>query len=105
MLSVLSRPEVSYTHHWEEGDLIIIDNLAVAHKAAPGAHVKSSGLRILHRTTIQSTHNLDPDPLLQIPSLQFDMCAECPFKGKDVVWEEGYVGFRWGDWQERTVPH
>ena len=34
----LDRPDVSYSHKWQQGDVIIIDNLAVAHKAAPGAH-------------------------------------------------------------------
>jgi len=33
---LLDSPEVSYSHNWEEGDVIIIDNLAVAHRAAPG---------------------------------------------------------------------
>lgn len=51
---LLDAPEVCYSHRWEEGDVVIIDNIAVAHRAAPGAHVKDSGLRILHRTTIHS---------------------------------------------------
>ena len=28
----------------------------------------------------------------------------CPFDG-DATWEEGYVGYRWGNWQERSTPH
>jgi hypothetical protein len=28
----------------------------------------------------------------------------CPFDG-DATWEEGYVGYRWGDWQQRSTPH
>ena len=36
--ALLDDPAVSYSHKWREGDVVIIDNLAVAHKAAPGAH-------------------------------------------------------------------
>ena len=95
---------MSHSHHWQEGDVIIIDNLAVAHKAASAAHDPATGLRILHRTTIQSSHNLDPSPELHMP-LTFDMASSCPFEGDNFVWENGYVGFRWGDWQHRATPH
>lgn len=97
---VLNR--VSVSHKWREGDVVVIDNLAVAHKAAPGAHVASSGLRILHRTTCKGTAPLDPEPSLRLP-LTMDTKGPCPFD--DAVWVEGYVGFRWGDWQSRSVPH
>eukprot|EP00656_Telonema_subtile_P052958 TRINITY_DN7522_c0_g1_i2.p1 TRINITY_DN7522_c0_g1~~TRINITY_DN7522_c0_g1_i2.p1 ORF type:complete len:259 (+),score=58.68 TRINITY_DN7522_c0_g1_i2:72-848(+) len=44
----------AYAHQWELGDFAIIDNLAVGHYAHPDtqASVESSGLRILHRTTV-----------------------------------------------------
>lgn len=47
---------------YNEGDLVMIDNLAVAHKAAPEAHQSSQkqGLRILHRTTVRATQPLEP---------------------------------------------
>merc|ERR1719491_2638152 len=65
--ALCDRPEVSYSHRWEEGDLIIIDNLAVAHKAMPGAHQAKTGLRILHRTTCLGSGPLDPSPELHFP--------------------------------------
>lgn len=39
---------------WEAGDFSINDNIGLAHYAVPGTQnsAKSSGLRILHRTTI-----------------------------------------------------
>jgi taurine dioxygenase len=38
-----------YRHKWRAGDLIVVDNFAVAHCATP-AH--PSALRVLHRTTV-----------------------------------------------------
>jgi len=100
---LLDHPDVCYSHKWEEGDVVIIDNLAVAHKAAPGAHDLKSGLRILHRTTILSERPHDPPAELRIPhTLPTD--EDCPFE-PGAVWEEGYVGFRWGAWTERATPH
>lgn len=100
---LLDDPAVSYSHKWREGDVVIIDNLAVAHKASPGAHTLASGLRILHRTTILSSRPHDPPPHLKLPhTLPTD--KRCPFEAS-ATWCEGYVGFRWGSWQERAVPH
>jgi len=101
--SLLDSPDVGYPHKWEEGDVIIIDNLAVAHKAAPGAHTLTTGLRILHRTTILSARPHDPPSALRLPhTLPTDQ--PCPFTA-GATWCEGYVGFRWGAWEERSVPH
>ena len=83
--------------------MIIIDNLAVAHKAAPGAHTLASGLRILHRTTILSDRPHDPPSHLRLPC-ELPTTQACPFES-GATWKEGYVGFRWGEWDSRTVPH
>lgn len=86
----LDRPDVSYSHKWQQGDVVVIDNLAVAHKAAPGAHTLASGLRILHRTTVLSARPHDPPPELKLPhTLPTD--GPCPFE-KGATWAEGYVG-------------
>eukprot|EP00658_Telonema_sp_P-2_P019796 TRINITY_DN17794_c0_g2_i1.p1 TRINITY_DN17794_c0_g2~~TRINITY_DN17794_c0_g2_i1.p1 ORF type:complete len:199 (+),score=21.69 TRINITY_DN17794_c0_g2_i1:161-757(+) len=47
-----------YAHEWELGDFAIIDNLALGHYAHPDtqAPAQSSGLRILHRTTVSGDH-------------------------------------------------
>ena len=101
--ALLDDPAISYSHKWREGDVIIIDNLAVAHKAAPGAHTLRSGLRVLHRTTVLSNRPHDPPPQLRMPhTLPTDQ--PCPVAA-GATWAEGYVGFRWGAWQERSVPH
>ena len=106
--AVLDRPDVSYSHKWADGDIVIIDNLAVAHKAQPGAHDLASGLRILHRTTITSKIPFDPPAALGLPH-ELPTDRVCPFKGPPQggrpTWVEGYVGFRWGKWSERSVPH
>lgn len=46
-----------YSHQWQqEGDFIISDNLAVGHMAGPiSKNIQESGLRILHRVTVQGT--------------------------------------------------
>lgn len=44
-----SKPENSYHHKWEAGDLIVADNFGVAHQARP---VSKNTKRILHRTTV-----------------------------------------------------
>jgi taurine dioxygenase len=100
---LLDSPEVCYAHKWAEGDVVVIDNLAVAHKAAPGAHTLESGLRILHRSTILSARPHDPPPELRMPHT-LPTSGPCPFEA-GAGWFEGYVGFRWGEWKERAVPH
>jgi len=42
---------------WDEGELIISDNLAVGHEATPETQlpVAEVGLRVLHRVTIAGT--------------------------------------------------
>lgn len=104
LTEMLDREDISYSHKWQEGDVIIIDNLAVAHKATPGAHKASTGLRILHRTTVKGMLPLDPPTELGFP-IHFDTSAPCPFKDRGAIWIEGYVGFRWGDWKSRSTPH
>ena len=93
--SLLDDPSVSYSHKWAEGDVVIIDNLAVAHKAAPGAHTLDSGLRILHRTTIKAMINFDPP---------FGLPAQANMHGANPlgqgVWQGGGLGFRW----DETIP-
>jgi hypothetical protein len=68
------------------------------------AHVKDSGLRILHRTTIHSGRAFDPPPELGFPTTELDTSGPCPFE-EGAAWCEGYVGFRWGEWQSRATPH
>ena len=100
---LLDTPEVSYSHDWKEGDVIVVDNLAVAHKASPGAHTIESGLRILHRTTIKSGVPLDAPEGFGLPET-LNTAGPCPFE-EGASWSEGYVGFRWGKWKERATPH
>lgn len=44
---------------WREGDFIIIDNLAVGHKASKETQLPRHlvGLRVMHRTTTAGLHN------------------------------------------------
>jgi taurine dioxygenase len=51
-----------------QGDFALIDNLAVAHFAAPGTQraAGEAGLRVLHRTTVAG----DAAPVALLPRLR-----------------------------------
>lgn len=77
---------------YEENDCVFIDNLAVAHRAAPQAHapVEEQGLRIMHRSTVKGVHNLAPaDELPQFLDIHG------PSPSASGVWQGGGIGFRW----------
>ncbi len=82
-------------YQYDNGDLIIIDNWALAHRASPEAHRSSGeqGLRIMDRVTIRSPRNLAPH--FDLPQY-IDLSAPHPFNS-DGVWQAGGVGFRWKD--------
>jgi taurine dioxygenase len=79
-------------YEYEENDCVFIDNLAVAHRAAPEAHlpVEEQGLRIMHRSTVKGVQNLAPG---------FDLPQHVNIDGPNPVgagvWQGGGVGFRW----------
>lgn len=79
---------------YQENDCVFIDNLAVAHRAAPEAHmpVEKQGLRIMHRSTVRGIHDLSPGNGLP-PHVNID--GPNPF-GMG-VWQGGGIGFRWED--------
>ena len=85
----------SIKYEYSPGDFVVIDNLAIGHKAAPEAHVDSEeqGLRIVHRTTMQATQAFAGG--FGLPQV-LDVYAPNPFN-KDGVWIGGGVGFRWDD--------
>ena len=58
-----ARPCATREHQWEAGDIIITDNLAVAHSSGEGAHdaTPENGLRVLHRVTLARLFPTAPD--------------------------------------------
>ena len=52
----------AYRHEWREGDLVLWDNLAVAHLAPPETQtpVAEAGLRVLHRIVVAGAEPLQP---------------------------------------------
>ncbi len=82
-------------YHYDTGDLLFIDNWAVAHRASPEAHLpaEQQGLRIMDRVTIKARQNLAPH--FGLPQY-INMAGPHPFN-KDGVWQAGGVGFRWKD--------
>ena len=91
---VLNNKTYTRDHPYEEGDCIIIDNLAIAHRASKEAHTSArvQGLRILHRTTVAGMINFDPPPKFALPP-QINVHGPNPF-GKG-VFIGGGLGFRW----------
>ena len=81
-------------YEYRANDCLFIDNLAVAHRASPEAHLPSErqGLRIMHRSTVRGVEDLAPD--FGLP-LQLNIAGPSPFG--DGVWQCGGVGFRWDD--------
>jgi taurine dioxygenase len=80
------------TYEYEEGDCLFIDNLAVAHRAAPEAHlpVEQQGLRIMHRSTVKGLDLLKPRE-----GLPPQVNIHGPNPTGQGVWLGGGVGFRW----------
>jgi taurine dioxygenase len=81
-------------YEYKKDDCVFIDNLAVAHKASPEAHMSPStqGLRIMHRSTIKGVKELAPK--FGLP--QFLDVSEASKFGEG-VWIVGGVGFRWDE--------
>lgn len=79
-------------YNYEPGDCVFIDNLTVAHRAAPEAHQPAAqqGLRIMHRTTVQAKDTLSPP--FGLPQF-LNIAGPNPF-GRG-VWLSGGIGFRW----------
>lgn len=89
-------PENGYAiaYEYEAHDCIFIDNLAVAHRAAPEAHlpVDQQGLRIMHRSTIRGVSAFKPR--FGLPQY---LNIRAPSPLGDGVWQAGGIGFRWDD--------
>nr|WP_315221934.1 TauD/TfdA family dioxygenase [uncultured Duganella sp.] len=54
-----SRDGATYRHHWLPGDVVVADNLHVAHKATP---IGPQSRRILNRTTVRADGVIWHDP-------------------------------------------
>ena len=79
-------------YEYQENDCVFIDNLAVAHRAAPEAHmpVERQGLRIMHRSTVKGVQDLVPGF-----GLPLYVKIDEPNPIGEGVWKGGGVGFRW----------
>ncbi|WP_376692479.1 TauD/TfdA dioxygenase family protein [Wenzhouxiangella sp. EGI_FJ10409] len=88
--------EDGYTiaYEYQEHDCIFVDNLAVAHRASPEAHLpaEEQGLRIMHRSTVRGVNDLGPR--FGLP-LRLNIRGPSPLG--DGVWQAGGIGFRWDD--------
>lgn len=82
-------------YHYETGDLLYVDNWAMAHRAAPEAHMSAEqqGLRIMDRVTVKAKQNLAPH--FGLPQ-HINLAGGHPFN-PDGIWQAGGIGFRWKD--------
>jgi taurine dioxygenase len=88
------RDGYAIAFEYRDDDCVFVDNLAVAHRAAPDAHrpAAEQGLRILHRSTVRGVAPLAPRGGLP----QFvDIHGPNPTGAG--VWQGGGVGFRWAE--------
>lgn len=81
-------------YEYSENDCVFIDNLAVAHRAAPEAHMpaEKQGLRIMHRSTVKGVRDLEPR--FGLPQY---VKIDDPNPVGEGVWQGGGVGFRWDE--------
>lgn len=81
-------------YEYQTDDCVFVDNWAVAHRAAPEAHlpVAQQGLRIMHRSTVMGTRDLAPG--FGLPQ-HVNIGGPSPLSTG--VWQGGGVGFRWDD--------
>lgn len=81
-------------YEYQENDCIFIDNLAVAHRASPEAHLpaEQQGLRIMHRSTVRGVEDLAPR--FGLPRY-INIHRPSPFG--EGVWQGGGIGFRWDE--------
>ena len=72
-----------YTHHWQKGDLLVLNNPSLAHLAGPGSQgsLEATGLRLMHRSTV---------PGLARPSKKTNLEYVC---NEHKPFEEGYCLF------------
>jgi alpha-ketoglutarate-dependent taurine dioxygenase len=56
LLERTTRPEYTYTHEWEVGDLVIWDNCGALHRVEP--YDAASG-RVMHRVTLEGDHPIE----------------------------------------------
>ena len=102
--AVLSQHATTWTYG--PHDLLLLDNLAVAHRATPEAHdeEEAAGLRVLHRTTLRGTVPLDPPATSGLPPFAHIWSQGNPLGEDDPgVWQgSDYfgAGFRWN----ATIP-
>ena len=77
-------------------DVLLVDNLAVAHRAEPAAHAEGGELRILHRTTVAGSHPLDPPAASGLPPFAY-VWGDNPIPGSGLWTGSDYygVGYRW----------
>jgi len=84
-------------YEYQDNDCVFIDNLAVAHRAAPEAHrpVEEQGLRIMHRSTVRGMQDFAPGN-----GLPQHVNIDAPSPYGPGVWQSGGIGFRW----DQAIP-
>ena len=74
-----------YTHHWQRGDLLVLNNPSLAHIAGPGSQgdFKVTGLRLMHRSTVSGKVKPSKSPTQGVVPLQYNCFNHPPFEAKE----------------------
>lgn len=77
------KSNLIYAHDYQQGDVLIWTNNAVAHVAGPGSQgaLGVSGLRLMHRSSVKGIH---------VPNKKTNIHYEC---GYDTPFKDGYCFF------------
>ena len=74
-----------YTHHWQKGDLLVLNNPSLAHIAGPGSQGSHevTGLRLMHRSTVAGKVKPSKLPSQAAIPLQYHCFNHPPFDSMD----------------------
>ena len=94
LLNAGFQDRYAVNYEYQPGDCIFMDNLAVAHRASPNAHMppELQGVRILHRSTVHAVQDFAPS--FGLPQT-LDIHGTSPFGPG--VWQGGGIGFCWDE--------
>jgi taurine dioxygenase len=97
----LSQHSTTYTYNAgvDGRDILLLDNLAVAHRATPEAHDEQREVRVVHRTTLKGSAKLDPPAASGLPPFVY-IWGQNPLGGLWQSSDHWGVGFRW----DSTLP-
>ena len=104
-----------YTHQWQRGDLLVLNNPSLAHIAGPGSQgdFKVTGLRLMHRSTVAGKVKPSKNPIHGAVPLEYHCFSHPPFEAteyclfslKNAVFYPRYGEFETKEQQRRRCQY